>query len=73
MSAAYIVAAVRTAAGRKSRRLSHWHTGDIAGQVIDAIVVRTHAHPALIDDLIIGFVSQVGQQAGHLPRQSLIA
>ena len=73
MSAAYIVAAVRTAAGRKAGRLSDWHPADLAGKVLDALVERTHADPALIDDVIMGCVSQVGQQAGNVARNAVLA
>jgi acetyl-CoA C-acetyltransferase len=73
MSAAYIVAAVRTAAGRKAGRLSEWHPADLAGKVLDALVERAHADPALIDDVIMGCVSQVGQQAGNVARNAVLA
>ena len=73
MSAAYIVAAVRTAAGRKAGRLSDWHPADLAAQVLDALVARTHADPALIDDVIMGCVSQVGEQAGNIARNAVMA
>jgi len=73
MSAAYIVAAVRTAAGRKAGRLSQWHPADLAGKVLDELVARTHADPALIDDVIMGCVSQVGQQAGNVARNAVLA
>jgi acetyl-CoA C-acetyltransferase len=73
MSAAYIVAAVRTAAGRKAGRLADWHPADLAGKVLDALVERTHADRALIDDVIMGCVSQVGQQAGNVARNAILA
>ena len=73
MSAAYIVAAVRTAAGRKAGRLSEWHPADLAGKVLDALVERAQADPALIDDVIMGCVSQVGQQAGNVARNAVLA
>src|SRR5215208_2047377 len=73
MSTAYIVAAVRTAAGRKAGRLSDWHPADLAGKVLDALVEGTHADPALIDDVIMGCVSQVGQQAGNVARNAVLA
>ena len=69
MSAAYIVAAVRTAAGRKAGRLSDWHPADLAGKVLDELVSRAKADPALIDDVIMGCVSQFGQQSGNVAPQ----
>jgi acetyl-CoA C-acetyltransferase len=41
MAEAYIVAAARTAGGRRGGRLSGWHPADLAAQVIDALLERT--------------------------------
>ena len=49
MSEAYIVAATRTAGGRRGGRLSGWHPVDLAAQVIDALLERSGADPALVD------------------------
>ena len=73
MSTAYIVAAARTAGGRKGGRLSGWHPADLAGKLLDALVERTHADPALIEDVIMGCVSQVGEQAGNVGRNAVLA
>jgi acetyl-CoA C-acetyltransferase len=73
MSTAYIVAAARTAGGRKGGRLSGWHPADLAGKVLDALVERTHADPALIEDVIMGCVSQVGEQAGNVARNAVLS
>jgi acetyl-CoA C-acetyltransferase len=73
MSAAYIVAAVRTAGARKGGRLSGWHPADLAGQVLDALVDRVHADPALIDDVIMGCVSQIGEQATNVARNAVLS
>ncbi len=59
---AYIVAAARTAGGRKGGRLSGWHPSDMAGAVLDSLVERTGADPALIEDVIMGCVGQAGEQ-----------
>ncbi|AGW93223.1 MULTISPECIES: acetyl-CoA C-acetyltransferase [Cupriavidus] len=73
MAEAYIVAAVRTAGGRKGGKLSGWHPADLAAQVLDALVERTGADPALVDDVIMGCVSQVGEQAGNVARNAILA
>src|SRR5262245_26280672 len=73
MSTAYIVAAARTAGGRKAGRLSGWHPADLAGRVLDALLDRTQADPALIDDVIMGCVSQVGEQAGNVARNAVLS
>ncbi|MGX6566007.1 acetyl-CoA C-acetyltransferase [Cupriavidus necator] len=73
MAEAYIVAAVRTAGGRKGGKLSGWHPADLAAQVLDALVERTGADPALVEDVIMGCVSQVGEQAGNVARNAILA
>ena len=73
MSEAYIVAAARTAGGRRGGRLSSWHPADLAGQVIDALLDRTGADPALIEDVIMGCVSQFAQQSGNVARSAVLS
>ncbi|HEY5632970.1 MAG TPA: acetyl-CoA C-acyltransferase, partial [Burkholderiaceae bacterium] len=73
MSEAYIVAAARTAGGRKGGRLSGWHPADLAAQVLDALVERAGADPAAIDDVIVGCVMQVGEQAYNVARNAVLA
>ena len=58
MAEAYIVAAARTAGGRKGGRLAGWHPADLAASVLDALVERTGVDPALIEDVIMGCVMQ---------------
>jgi acetyl-CoA C-acetyltransferase len=70
---AFIVAATRTAGGRRGGRLSGWHPADLAAQVLDALVARTHADPALIDDVIMGCVGQAGEQAANVARNAILA
>ena len=43
MAEAFIVAAARTAGGRRGGRLAGWHPADLAAQVRDALVARTGA------------------------------
>ncbi len=73
MSAAYIVAATRTAGGRKGGRLAGWHPADLAGQVLDNLIDRTGADPALVEDVIMGCVSQVGEQSLNVARGAILA
>ena len=73
MAEAYIVAAARTAGGRKGGRLSGWHPADLAAQVLDSLVERTGADPALIDDVIMGCVGQGGEQAVNVGRNAVLA
>jgi acetyl-CoA C-acetyltransferase len=73
MAEAYIVAAARTAGGRRGGRLSGWHPADLAAHVIDALLERTNADPALVDDVIMGCVLQAGEQSGCIGRMAVLA
>jgi acetyl-CoA C-acetyltransferase len=73
MSEAYIVEALRTAGGRRGGRLAGWHPADLAAQILDALVDRTGLDPAAIDDVIMGCVSMVGEQAFHIGRNAVLA
>jgi acetyl-CoA C-acetyltransferase len=73
MGEAYIVAATRTAGGKKGGRMSGWHPADMGGAVLNELVDRTKIDPALIEDVIMGCVSQVGEQAINVARGSVLA
>jgi acetyl-CoA C-acetyltransferase len=73
MSEAYIVAAARTAGGRKGGRLAGWHPADMAGEVLNALVDRTKVDPAQIEDVILGCVGQAGEQAVNIARNAVLA
>ena len=73
MAEAYIVAAQRTAGGRRNGRLSGWHPADLAAQVLDALMAKTGCDPALVDDVILGCVGQVGEQASNIARNAVLA
>ncbi|MCT9810916.1 acetyl-CoA C-acetyltransferase [Acidovorax sp. Be4] len=73
MSEAYIVAAARTAGGRRNGRLAGWHPADLAAQVLNALIERTDADPALIEDVIMGCVGQAGEQSNNIARNAVMA
>ncbi|HEY2034525.1 MAG TPA: acetyl-CoA C-acetyltransferase [Rhizomicrobium sp.] len=73
MGEAYIVAAARTAGGKKGGKVSGWHPVDLGGTIINALLDRTGADPALIEDVIMGCVSQVGEQAINVARNAVLA
>jgi acetyl-CoA C-acetyltransferase len=70
---AYIVAAARTAGGRKGGRVSGWHPADLASEVLNALVDRTGADPALVEDVIWGCVTQAGEQGFNVARGAVLA
>lgn len=73
MSEAFIVSAVRTAGGRRNGRLSGWHPVDLGAATLDAAVARAGVPGAVVDDVIIGCVSQAGEQSMHVGRNCVLA
>ncbi len=73
MAEAYIVDAVRTAGGRRDGALKDWHPADLGAAVLNALVERTGVDPAAIDDVIVGCVSQIGEQSCHIGRSMVLA
>ena len=73
MAEAYIVAAARTAGGRKGGRLAGWHPADLAATVLDSLVERSGADPAQVEDVIMGCVMQTGEQSNNIARNAIMA
>ena len=73
MQEAVIVDAVRTPAGRRNGQLSEWHPADLAAHVLNALVERNNLDPALVDDVVMGCVMQVGEQALNIGRNAVLA
>ena len=73
MAEAYIVAAARTAGGRKGGKLAGWHPADLAGQVLDALLDRSGADPVLVEDVIMGCVGQAGEQGNNIARGAVLS
>jgi acetyl-CoA C-acetyltransferase len=73
MAEAYIVEALRTAGGRRGGALREWHPADLGAAILDALVVRSGIDSAAIEDVIVGCVSQVGEQSFHIGRNMVMA
>ena len=73
MTTAVIVDAVRTAGGRRNGKLRGWHAVDLAAEPLKALVARNDLDPALVDDVIMGCVMQVGEQAVNVGRNATLA
>ncbi|HEX2803441.1 MAG TPA: acetyl-CoA C-acetyltransferase [Sphingomicrobium sp.] len=73
MGTAYVVDAVRTAGGRRDGALKDVHPADLGAAVLNALVERTGIDPAAIDDVIVGCVSQIGDQSCHIGRSMVMA
>jgi acetyl-CoA acetyltransferase family protein len=72
MPTAVIVDAVRTPLGRRNGKLKDWHPADLASHTLKALVERNDVDPELVDDVIMGCVSQVGDQAANIARNSAL-
>jgi acetyl-CoA C-acetyltransferase len=70
---AYIVEAVRTAGGKRKSALAGIHPANLGATVLNALVERTGIDPAAIDDVIVGCVSQAGEQAFAFGRNMVLA
>ena len=75
MATAVIVDALRTPSGKGKAggALSQWHPVDLLGTVLRELVARNDLDPALIDDVIGGCLSQVGEQAVNITRNAVLA
>jgi len=73
MRNAVIVDAVRTPVGRRNGAYKGTHAVDLASIPLDALVERNGLDPELIDDVIMGAVSQVGEQSWNVGRNAVLA
>jgi acetyl-CoA C-acetyltransferase len=73
MGEAYIVAAARTAGGKRNGKVSGWHPADLAGSVLDDLVARVGCDPDLVEDVIMGCVIQAGEQSSNVARGAVLA
>jgi acetyl-CoA acyltransferase len=73
MQEAVIVDAVRTPGGRLNGKLSTWHPASLAGHVLKALAERNGLDPALVDDVVMGCVMQVGPQGLNIGRNAVLA
>ena len=68
-----IVEAVRTPVGKRNGGLSDMHAADLSAIVLDALAERTGIDPDIVDDVVWGCVSQVGDQSSNIGRYSVLA
>ncbi|MEO8322818.1 MAG: thiolase family protein, partial [Actinomycetota bacterium] len=70
---AVIVDAVRTPLGKRGGKLKDWHPVDLLAETLKESVARTGIEPGLVDDVICGCVSQVGEQSLNVGRNAWLA
>jgi acetyl-CoA acyltransferase len=73
MRDAVIVDAVRTPVGRRNGALAGTHPADLSAFVLNALVDRTRIDPAIVDDVVWGCVSQVGEQTFNIARTAVLS
>ncbi|MDQ1704052.1 MAG: acetyl-CoA acyltransferase, partial [Frankiaceae bacterium] len=72
MRDAVIVDAVRTPVGRRNGAYKDVHPVDLSAHILGALVERTGIDPAVVEDVIWGTVSQVGEQALNVARNAVL-
>lgn len=70
---AYIVSAVRTAGGRRNGRLSGRHPVELAAEALNAAVAKAGIPPEAVEDVIMGCVTQFGEQSRQIARFAVLA
>ena len=73
MTNAVIVDAIRTPLGKRNGRLKDWHPVDLAAETLKALQSRNGLDPAVVDDVVMGCVMQVGEQAVNVARNGVLA
>ena len=71
--AAVLVDAVRTAGGRRNGALSGWHPADLAAACLSALAERNQLDAGLVDDVVVGCVTQAGAQSMNVGRSAVLA
>ena len=70
---AYIVDAIRTPIGRRNGSLKDIHPVDLLGNLLKGELSRTKIPPNRVEDLIIGCVSQAGDQGFNIARNAWLS
>ena len=73
MRDAVIVEAVRTPVGKRNGGLSGVHPTELSAHVLKSLVSRAGVDPVLVDDVIWGCVSQVGEQTYDIARNAVLS
>jgi acetyl-CoA acyltransferase len=68
-----IVEAVRTPVGKRNGGLSAMHAADLSAVVLNELVERAGIDPNVVDDVVWGCVSQVGDQSSNIGRYAVLA
>ncbi|MEW6032765.1 MAG: thiolase family protein [Bacillota bacterium] len=72
MSEPVIVQAVRSPVGRRNGTLSHVRPDDLLALVLEALVERAGIEPGIIEDVIMGCVTPIGEQGFNIARVAVM-
>jgi len=72
MKEAVIIEGVRTPVGKRNGLLSGIRAEELAALPLAEVVKRTGIEPGLVEDVIYGCVTQVGEQASDIARQAAL-
>ena len=73
MADAFIIDAVRTARGRRKGSLSETHPIDLLVAPMKAVVERNGVDPLRVEDVVVGCVTETGEQGSDLARSAVLA
>ena len=73
MADAVIVEALRTPIGKRNGSLADVHPVDLSAHVLTQLSERTGLDPGVVDDVVWGCVSQIGEQTYDIARTSVLA
>ncbi len=73
MTEAVIIDAVRTPGGKRNGKLKDWHPASLAAHTLKALQERNNLDPAMVDDVVMGCVMQVGEQSLNIGRNAVLA
>ena len=73
MGEAVIVEAVRSPLGKRNGGLAAAHPADLSGMVLNALIERAGIDPEVVDDVVWGCASQIGDQSSNIGRYAVLA
>ncbi len=73
MNEAWILDAIRTPIGKQEGALRNWRPDDLAGEVLRALVARSGVKADQVDDVVMGCVTQIGEQGVNVARNAVLS
>jgi acetyl-CoA acetyltransferase family protein len=70
---AYMLGATRTPIGKRKGGMAHIRPDDLAAQCLNGLVDQTKTDPSEIEDVVMGCVTQIGEQGLNIGRMAVLA